>query len=78
MVSRAESICACRRAAASAGNASTGFGYSESPTVTYAPLVGEEWISGPYCTLTALLALLLKRYGVPVLEDAAESLGAPI
>ena len=48
---------------ASAGNASTGLGYSESPTVTYAPLVGEEFATRMLSPISLDAMMLFEQSG---------------
>ena len=48
---------------ASAGNASTGLGYSESPTVTYTPLVGEEFATRMLSPISLDAMMLFEQSG---------------
>jgi hypothetical protein len=48
---------------ASAGNATTGLGYSESPTVTYTPLAGEEFATRMLSPISLDAMLLFEQNG---------------
>jgi hypothetical protein len=50
---------------ASAGNVGTGLGYSESPTVTYTPLVGEAFATRMLSPISLAALMLFEQAGAP-------------